>query len=348
VTTPVFEGHRTFAWFTPQRRHPSEYELYTVGQQSGPEGWLRVDWPIRFDDGRAPFTAASTAVRSGHWEEYRDPSRTWQRPYVVESDHQEQALARLVSDEFSRGLVREIDRAWCEQALGRYLAAWPFAHYGLFLALCYAVREALADTVQFAIAFSAGDRMRHLQDVVHLMVDLAEARPGFTDRGAREAWMGDPVLVPVRETVERIASARDWVEVVVAVNLAFDPLVGELFTTEFLARNAVHHGDAATPLVLASARADTRRHLAATQELVRLLAADPEHGAANVAVLRGWVERWGAECRAAAAALSGLFTLDGITVAEPFGDCRERVESAWYGLVAVLGLQPEFAPGGVR
>jgi methane monooxygenase component A beta chain/propane monooxygenase small subunit len=348
VTTPVFEGHRTFAWITPQHRHPSQYELFTVGQQSGPEGWLAVDWPIRFDDGRAPFTEATTAVRSSRWSDYRDPSRTWQRPYVVEADHQEQALARLVSDELSAGLARGIDPVWRDQVLGRYVAAWPFAHYGLFLALCYAVREALADTVQFAIAFQAGDRMRHLQDVVQLMVELAEAHPGFTDRGARGAWMTDPVLVPVRETVERIASSRDWVEVVVAVDLVFDPLVGELFGTEFLARNAVRHGDAVTPLILASARADTRRHLASTQELVRLLLTDEEHAAANLAVLRGWIERWGAECGAAAAALAGLFALDGITVAEPFAVCRERVDRAWHGLLSDLGLQPELAARGAR
>jgi methane/phenol/toluene hydroxylase len=90
--------------------------------------------------------------------------------------------------------------------------------------------------------------MRHLQDIVHLMFDLAGTREGFIDAGARDAWMTDPVLVPVRENIERIVSCRDWFEVVVAVSLVFEPIVGRLIKTEFLARNAPRHGDAVTPL----------------------------------------------------------------------------------------------------
>jgi len=85
------------------------------------------------------------------------------------------------------------------------------------------VREALGDTIAFSIAFQVGDRMRHLQDIVHLMFDLADTREGLTDAGARDAWMTDPVLVPVRENIERIVSRRDWFEVVVAVSLVFEP-----------------------------------------------------------------------------------------------------------------------------
>lgn len=120
--------------------------------------------------------------------------------------------------------------------------------------------------------------MRHLQDIVHLMVDLAEAREGFTDARAKDARMTDPVLVPARENIERIVSCWDWFETVVAVNPVFEPIVGRLMKTELLARNAPRHGDAVTPLVLVSANADIERHRAATAELVRLVLADPSHG----------------------------------------------------------------------
>ena len=54
---PLLEGHRRFAWFEPARKgSPSEYESYTLGQQSSPQRGLHVDWPVRFDDGREPFT----------------------------------------------------------------------------------------------------------------------------------------------------------------------------------------------------------------------------------------------------------------------------------------------------
>lgn len=149
--------------------------------------------------------------------------------------------------------------------------------------------------------------MRHLQDIVHLMFDLAEAREGFTDAGARDAWMTDPVLVPARENIERIVSCWDWFETVVAVNLVFEPIVGRLMKTELLARNAPRHGDAMTPLVLASANADIERHRAATAELVRLVLADPSHGDGNRVVLAGWLDTWTAESIRAAEALAPLF-----------------------------------------
>ncbi len=335
VATPPFEGHRTFTWFTPRRRAATEYELYTVGQQSDPGQWLHVGWPIRFDDGREPYTASSTAIRCGNWAGYRDPAGLWQRPYVAAANHTEQALARLIPAELSAGLGSGIDADWLDPMLSRYYAAWPFVEYGLFLALCYAVREALGDTIAFSIAFQAGDRMRHLQDIVHLMFDLAETREGFTDSGARDAWMTDPVLVPARENIERIVSCRDWFEIVVAVNLVFEPIVGRLMKTEFLARNAPRHGDAVTPLVLASAHTDTERHRAATAELVRLVLADPSHGDANRTVLAGWLDTWTAESIRAAEALAPLFSAGG---AGTIGSCLSRVLADQLDLLAGLGL----------
>ena len=143
VVTPPFEGHRTFTWFTPRRRAATEYELYTVGQQSDPGQWLKVGWPIRFDDGREPYTASSTAIGCGNWPGYRDPAGLWQRPYVASANHTEQALARLIPAALSAGLGSSIDADWLDPVLSRYYAAWPFVDYGLFMALCYAVREAL-------------------------------------------------------------------------------------------------------------------------------------------------------------------------------------------------------------
>ena len=58
-----------------------------------------------------------------------------------------QALERLIPAELSAGLGGGIDAAWLDPMLSRYYAAWAFVEYGLFLALCYAAREALGDTI---------------------------------------------------------------------------------------------------------------------------------------------------------------------------------------------------------
>lgn len=331
-------GHRTFTWFTPQGRRPTEYELYTVGQHSTPDEWLRVGWPVRFDDGRAPYVAESTKVRSSRWRDWRDPSGLWQRPYVQVVNFEEQALDRLIPSALAGRGFTSINPAWSAEVIGKYYAAWPFTEYGLFLSLCYAVREALADTVTFALAFEATDKLRHQQDIVRLLLDLADLDPEFSDEEAREAWMSDPVLVPIRENVERIISLNDWGEVMVAINLAFEPLVGALVKDEFLARQASRNGDPVTPMILAAARRDTERHLTTTSHLVRFLTSDPEFGTANRQVITQWVERWAGESATAAQAAAGLFMIDGIVLAEDGPAALDRVVSAQATLAHDLGL----------
>jgi hypothetical protein len=337
VAEASFSGNRQFVWFKPAGRRPTQYESYTVGQQSSPEEWLHVDWPLRFDDGRAPFVAGSTALRLARWGEYRDPTQTWQRAYVAQHNQQEQAIATLVPEALGEGLAASITPAWRDRVLGTYYAAWPFVEYGQFLCLCYAVREALADTLTFALAFEASDKLRHSQDIVHYLLALKEALPAFTDEGARPAWMKDPALVPLRETIERIYSLTDWAEIAVAINLVLEPLAGELVKTDFLATLASRNGDSVTPMILASVRQDSHRHLATTKALVSLAAADPEHGDANLETMRGWIANWTPPARTAARALGALFAIEGIT-SVPAGPCLERAEARQQAIVTDLGL----------
>lgn len=293
-------GNRAFAWFTPAKRRATEYENNTVGQYSNPDQWLDVGWVIRFSDGRAPWDDESSKVVTSQWREYRDPDQVWQRPFVSTTNQDQQSLGRLVPV-----LVKQTgagtNPTWSKEVLARSYAAWPFAEYGLFLALAYAVRQAMADTVQFSVVFQAVDRLRLLQDIVQHLDQLTE-ETGFSDEGAREAWMSDPTLVPIRELVERICASEDWVEVLVAATLVFDPIVGRLAKAELFSRRAPLSGDAVTPLVLAAAVRDNERHVRAVQALVKLVCADAEHGAANAEVVRGWVADWRPRCEAAARA----------------------------------------------
>ena len=330
-------GHREFTWFTPAAKHPTDYENLTVGQYSSPAEWLHVGWPVRFDDGRDPFTEDSTKVRSSRWRDWRDPFQVWQRPYVQNTNFEEQALEHISPVVLDTGLG-EINRTWLREILGRYYAAWPFAEYGLFLSLCYAVREALADTVMFATAFEATDKFRHQQDIVRLILDISDRDHAYSDAGARDAWMEDPVLVPVRENIERIFSLYDWVEILVAVNLVFEPLVGRLVKDEFVARNAPHNGDPLTPLILATARRDTARHLETTKSLVSFLTSDPRSGGDNRQIISGWVERWSAESNRAANAAAGLFGIEGISLTGSASDALQQIAADHSTIVTSLGL----------
>ncbi|MDB5068871.1 MAG: Methane monooxygenase component beta chain [Chloroflexi bacterium] len=331
-------GRKTFTWFNPAGKHATDYELYTVGQQSDPKDWLKVDWPLMFDSGRAPFTEEASKIRSSRWRDWRDPFQVWQRPYVQESNYEEQALERMIPGALDGGGLQAMNTSWLREAVGRYYAAWPFAEYGLFLALCYAVRESFADTVMFATAFEATDKFRHEQDVVRLLLEIKERDAGFSDAVARDAWMKDPILVPTRETIERIFSLNDYVEILVAVNLCFEPLVGRLVKDEFLAHNAPYNGDVVTPMILSAVRRDSSRHLATTKELVSFLVSDPVHGRLNHNVISDWIRKWTASSTQAALAAGALFRLPGITVARGGAEALANVRAEQVALVAGLGL----------
>lgn len=330
-------GHREFTWFKPAGRHPTDYENLTVGQQSSPAEWLHVGWPVRFDNGRDPFTEDSTQVRSSRWRDWRDPFQVWQRPYVQNTNFEEQALEHVSPVVLDTGL-RQINPTWLREILGMYYAAWPFAEYGLFLALCYAVREALADTLIFATAFAATDKLRHQQDIVRLILEIGDRDHTYSDASARDGWLEDPLLVPIRENVERIFSLYDWAEILVAINLAFEPLAGRLVKDEFVARNAPHNGDPITPVILATARRDTARHLETTKSLVNFLTSDPEFGSDNRQIISGWAERWSAESSHAAKAAAGLFGIDGISLSREGPDALDQVIADQSEIVASLGL----------
>ncbi|MGQ0465735.1 MAG: methane/phenol/Toluene hydroxylase [Sporichthyaceae bacterium] len=306
-----FSGDRSFTWFTPARRKPSEYESYTIGQQSDPGQWLHIDWPVRFDDGTPPWSEESSAVRTTTWRDYRDPAGTWQRPFVSATNQDQQALARILPI-LTRTGGTSTDPAWRDGVLGRTYAAWPFVEYGLFLSLAYGVRQAMSDTVQFTVVFQAADRMRLLQDIVFHLDHLGEADDAFSDAGAREAWMTDPALVPIRELVEHLVASDDWMEALVVATLVFEPLLGHLAKTELFSYRAAYAGDGATPAVLAGALRDSDRHIAGVAALVRLVCADPATGADNAKVLAGWVEGWGPRCEAAATAFLGAFAAAGV------------------------------------
>jgi methane monooxygenase component A beta chain/propane monooxygenase small subunit len=305
------EGDRTFTWIRTAKRTPSEYELLTVGLQSSPEEWLHVGWPVRFEDGSPPWGDDVSRVRTSLLSDYRDPSELWQRPYVANTNHQQQALDRLVPV-CTASAATAVTAQWRSEILERPYAAWPFVEYGLFLALAYVVRQCRADTVEFMVAFQVFDRLRLQQDIVQHLYQLELDVPGFSDTHARDAWMSDPALIPVREVVEHIIAGNDWFETVVAINLAFEPLVGQLAKLGLFASFAPINGDSATPIVLAQSKLDAERAATSVQELIRLAAGDPDHGAANSEIISEWVTKWSAQCRAAAEGLATLFPTAGL------------------------------------
>ena len=143
-TRTALSGGRQFTWYAPAGKNPTEYEDLTVGQQSTPAQFAVQGWPIRFDDGRDPYSAGTTVIRSRDWYAYRDPSRTMQRGYISSTNESEKSLERSVLGAKAAGLFDLANPEWVHTGLAHHYMAYPFVEYGLFLASCYAEREALA------------------------------------------------------------------------------------------------------------------------------------------------------------------------------------------------------------
>jgi len=285
-------GNRTFVWVKAAGKRPTEYEDLTVGQQSTPAQYAFQGWPIRFDDGRDPYTEDSTVIHSSDWYAYRDPNQTWQRGYISGVNESEKALERSFEGAHAAGLFGFADQTWVGKGLAEHYMTYPFVEYGLFLALCYAEREALCDTATFSIVFEAGDKLRHVQDVVYYSFELAEAFPGFDDSGVHEAWISDPLWQGARKAVENIIALNDWMEVIVATNLCFDRLFGELAKVEYFSRFAAANGDMVTPIIIASSEADSARTQRWTAALIKHVLSDRTYGSANREIISGWIEKW--------------------------------------------------------
>jgi hypothetical protein len=334
---PDLSGARTFTWVTPAGKRPTEYEDYTVGQQSTPAQYAVQGWPIRFDDGRDPYADSSTEIKSTDWYAYRDPNQTTQRHYVAGVHESENALEQSFKGAHAAGLFEFADADWIKTGIGKHYMTYPFVEYGQFLALCYAEREALSDTATVSIVFELADKIRHLQDVVYYSFELAEAYPGFDDSTVNADWQSDPIWQGARKAVEYIIASFDWMEVLVAINLCFDRLFGELAKVEYFSRFAAANGDIVTPIIIASSEADTARTMRWTTTLFQHLLNDETHGAKNKEIITGWVEKWQQYSLDACDAFAPVFD-QAATKPGTYKSAMARVEAKQAAFLKNLGL----------
>lgn len=101
---------------------------------------------------------------------------------------------------------------------------------------------------------------------------------------------------------------EDYLEQYFAINLIFEPLVGELVRSGFLMQAAAANNDFITPPVISAAEADYERNLANTIDLIYLLANDEKHGAHNRALFNGWVKKHADLADKAATALQPIWS----------------------------------------
>jgi len=150
--------------------------------------------------------------------------------------------------------------------------------------------------------------MRLSQDITLYLAEIGLDIEGWNDELGKTAWVDDPIWQPTREAIESIMGCTDYLEQYFAINIIFEPLVGELFRSGFLMQAAAANGDPITASVISSAEADYERNLANTIDLIYLLVNDETHGTANKTVFQGWIAKHGALADKAAAALQPIWS----------------------------------------
>jgi propane monooxygenase small subunit len=135
-------------------------------------------------------------------------------------------------------------------------------------------------------------KLRFAQDLALYNLELSEQIAGFEGQVHKSVWMEDPIWQGVRENVERLTAIKDWAEAIFAANIVFEPLVGELFRSNFVLQVAAPNGDYVTPSIVGAGENDYERDLRYTNELFSLLVNDKQHGEANRRILQCWVDRY--------------------------------------------------------
>ena len=182
--------------------------------------------------------------------------------------------------------------------------------------------------INSAILTNSSYKLRFAQDLTLYLSEIALDVPGIDLSSGKKHWLEDPMWQGTRRAVEAIMGSQDYAEQYLATNLAFEPLVGELFRSGFIMQLAAAQGDFITPSVVSAAEADYERNLANTVEFVQLLTNDKEFAAHNKQLLSGWLAKHADLALTAAQQLQPIWSQPRVkvaTFAEALAKAKNRI-----------------------
>jgi propane 2-monooxygenase small subunit len=303
---------RTYNYFTPAKRRATIYEDVTVDIQPDPERHLLQGWVYGFADGKpGGYPHEWTKLKSSNWHEFLDPNEEWEQTIyrnnanVVRQIHQnlENARAARAFQNWNRGWITVVQR---------HVSAWAHVEHGIGMHVYLpANRDAPTNMINNALAVAAAHKLRFGQDMILYNLELSEEIEGFDGEAHKEAWNSDPVWQGVRRNVEELTAIRDWAEAFFAATVVFEPLVGELFRSEFIMQAAAMQGDFVTPTLMGAGESDTARDARVSRRLFSMLADDSEFGEENRRIMQGWLSEWAPKSLAAGRALQPIWSQPG-------------------------------------
>lgn len=328
---------RKYNYYTPKGRKATHYEDMTLDVQPDPKRYLLQDWIISFSDGTPTYSENWTEARSSDWHQYRSIDEEWERTHYQRQSTIVGMISQAVENARRSGAPARVDKTWVK-VLEKHLGAYKHAEFGMGTALMHAQRYGYTQMINSTILTNASYKLRFAQDLTLYLGDVGVDILGFDAEIGKTHWLEDPIWQPTRQLVETIGGATDYLEKYFAVNIVFEPMIGELFRSGFFMQAAAAQNDFLTPTVVSSAECDYQRNLANAVELLHMLASDAEHSAHNVALFNGWLTSYGDLAVHAAKNLQPIWSLPYTKVAQFEGAYASAVERM-QTIASQLGLQ---------
>jgi propane monooxygenase small subunit len=332
------DSMRAFEYFTPARRRASLYEDVTIDTQPSVHRHMDRGWPVSFEDGRGTWSDDSTAIRSQDWFAFRDPGQEWERSFYQAGAGYERQIENAVRSANADRLFDDFSPEWAV-FLRSNLQVPAYVEHGLWLATATIARDCLSDSITHCVVLQSAIKQRLAQSIVLYALDLEPYLGDLPIAAAKERFLTHAAWQPARRLLEELRTIDDWMELLVAANVCFEPVVGVLIRRELGIRAATANGDSVTPVIARAGQLEWAWVAGWTAELMRFVIADTQHGAANRGCIERWTARWMPEAHAAAEAIGGI--VEELPIGIPFSSALERIRrdtGRWLGDMGLGGM----------
>lgn len=299
---------RSYNYFTPAKRRATVYEDVTVDVQPDPARYLLQGWIYGFADGTSGYPPEWTTLKSSNWHKFLDPNEEWEQTIYRNNANVVRQIGQNLAQAKAARAFSNWNRGWTT-VVERHVGAWAHVEHGIGMHVYLpAQRDAPTNMINNALSVASAHKLRFGQDLILYNLELSESIEGFDGAAHKEAWANDPVWQGVRQTVEQITGVRDWAEAFFAAAVVFEPLVGELFRSEFVMQAAAPQGDFVTPTLMGAGESDAARDARVARTLFRMLSDDEQYGEENRATMQSWLSEWTPRSVAAARAMQPIWS----------------------------------------
>lgn len=230
-----------------------------------------------------------------------------------------------------------IDETWLD-FLRQHMQVSAFVAEGTRRALARAERLCADAAAARCLTVQAMMFERQAQAVVLYAMDLSRQLGDLPIETARSNWELAESWAGARDFLADVAACDDWSQIAIALNLCFEPLVGQFVRREFGSNAARAARDTVTPIVAEAGQVEWGWVQHWTVPFVRGLLADEAYGDANREVLSIWVERYTAQAHTAVDTLRELGT--GTTWETALSAGLDAVVADQEALLNDAGLEP--------